>query len=137
MIKILTGIDGLDKILNGGIPQGASILVSGSAGTGKTILAMQFLYNGATKFNEAGLYVTFEANQKAIAWDMENFGWDLKRLQDKSMLKIYKLNLTATRPEQLHQQIDAELRIISKTCKEFNIKRLVVDSTTAFGQNCE
>ena len=133
MQRVLTGIDGLDKITLGGLPKGASILLAGASGTGKTILAMQFLYNGAFKYNEAGLYVTFEANPKAISWDMESFGWDLRKMQDKNLLKIYKLNLTATRPEQLQQQVEAELRIISRMVKELNIKRLAVDSTTAFG----
>ena len=133
MERILTGIEGLDRITAGGFPKGSSILVSGAAGTGKTILAMQFLYNGALKCNEAGLYVTFETNPKTISWDMESFGWDIKKLQDKNLFKIYKLNITATRPEQVRQQIESELRIIAKMAKEINAKRLVVDSTTAFG----
>lgn len=133
MERILTGIEGLDKITFGGIPKSASILLCGASGTGKSILAMQFLYNGAVRHKEAGLYVTFEANPKAISWDMESFGWDLKKLQENNTLKIYKLNLTATKPEVLAQQVEAELRIISRMVKEFNIKRLVVDSTTAFG----
>lgn len=133
MQRVQTGIEGLDKLSGGGLPKGASILVSGAAGTGKTILAMQFLYNGALKYNEAGLYVTFETNPKTISWDMESFGWDIKKLQDKGLFKIYKLNITATRPEQIKQQIESELRIISRMAKEINAKRLVVDSTTAFG----
>jgi len=130
--RVPTGIEGLDKLVQGGIPKGASVLLSGSAGTGKTILALQYLYNGAVKYNEAGVYITFEGSPKTIAWDMESFGWDFKKLQDKSLLKIYRLNLTATSPALAEQQIEAELRIISRMVKELNAKRLVVDSTTAF-----
>ena len=57
MERIKTGIPGLDEILEGGIPEGNLVLVSGVAGTGKTTLSAQFLYNGAAKFNENGLFV--------------------------------------------------------------------------------
>ena len=54
-----TGIIELDRILNGGLPIGSLILVTGGPGTGKTILSTQFVYNGAVKFSEKGIIVTF------------------------------------------------------------------------------
>ncbi|ODS42432.1 MAG: hypothetical protein MSIBF_03685 [Candidatus Altiarchaeales archaeon IMC4] len=53
-----TGIVGLDNVLDGGIPVGNSVLLSGSSGVGKTILAMEFLFRGARDFGETGIYST-------------------------------------------------------------------------------
>ena len=58
--KIRTGIQGLDEITGGGIPLGRPTLVCGTAGCGKTLLAMEFLVRGATQFNEPGVFMAFE-----------------------------------------------------------------------------
>jgi KaiC/GvpD/RAD55 family RecA-like ATPase len=58
---IATGIMGLDDILRGGIPRGNGVLVEGAAGTGKTLLGVEFVYRGVTARNEAGTIVTFES----------------------------------------------------------------------------
>ena len=64
---IQTGIAGLDVILQGGIPKGNVLLVEGAAGTGKTLLGMEFIYRGVTYYNEPGMIVSFEvAPQKLI-----------------------------------------------------------------------
>lgn len=55
MIKVPTGVKGLDDMLGGGLPSGRCILVCGGPGSGKTILGIQFLYNGAVKYGETGL----------------------------------------------------------------------------------
>lgn len=134
MEKIKTGILGLDEICGGGIPQGSNILVSGGAGTGKTILTTQYLYNGATKFGEAGIFVTLEGNVRDIAWNMESFNWDIKSLQDQNMLTIYRLNLNFLRDEEnIRDKIEEQLDNIEKEVNEINAKRLVVDSTTVLG----
>jgi RecA-superfamily ATPases implicated in signal transduction len=57
--KIRTMIEGFDDISHGGMPLGRTTLVSGTSGTGKTLFAVQFLYNGITHFDEAGVFVTF------------------------------------------------------------------------------
>ena len=134
MEKIRTGIPGLDEITNGGIPKGSNILVAGGAGTGKTILTTQYLYGGATKFGEAGLFVTLEGNVRDIAWNMENFNWDIKTLQDQNMLTIYRLNLNFLRDESnIRDKIEEQLDNIETEVKEINAKRLVIDSTTVLG----
>lgn len=134
MERVKTGIPGLDELIGGGFPKGSNILLAGGAGTGKTIFATQYLYNGATQYGEAGLYVTLEGNVRDIAWNMENFQWDIKSLQDKNLLTIYRLNLEGTRNKELVvQRIEEQLSEIEKEVKEINAKRLVVDSTTVFG----
>ena len=58
IVRVATGIPGFDSILQGGIPFGTTILLSGACGTGKSTFAMQFLYNGAKHWGEPGVYVT-------------------------------------------------------------------------------
>ncbi len=134
MEKIKSGIPGLDELLGGGFPKGSSILLGGGAGTGKTIMGMQYLYNGATEFDEPGLFVTLESNVKNITWNMESFNWDIRKLQNEQKLSIYRLNLGYTADKKLIEgKINDELKVISSMVKEIKAKRLVIDSTTAFG----
>ena len=58
--KFPTGIQGLDEITNGGLPKGRPTLVTGGAGSGKTLLGMEFLVRGATQFNDPGVFMAFE-----------------------------------------------------------------------------
>ncbi|MFH1390881.1 MAG: ATPase domain-containing protein [Candidatus Diapherotrites archaeon] len=131
MERIQTGIKGFDELVAGGFPKSSTVLVSGGAGTGKTIFGLTYLYSGAKDFNEAGLYITLEGNLKNLVWNMESFGWNIKPLQDTNKFKIYKLNLHTQ--ENVERQIEEELKVIAKLVKDMNCKRLVVDSTTALG----
>ncbi len=94
MERVKSGITGLDDLVEGGIPKGSSFLVSGGSGTGKTIFAMQYLYRGALDNKEPGLFVTLETNLKNIVWNMESFKWDIRSLQERNMMRIYRLNLS-------------------------------------------
>ncbi len=131
MERVKTGIPGLDELLDGGIPISASVLVSGGSGTCKTILGLQYLYAGAKQYAEPGIYVTIEASIKNITWNIESFGWDLKQLQDKNMLRIYRLQFDTQRD--IDAQISTQLSFIASLVKEMKAKRLVIDSTTSFG----
>ncbi|HIP74098.1 MAG TPA: ATPase, partial [Euryarchaeota archaeon] len=55
MRRVPTGIPGLDNLIQGGFPSGSTILLSGGAGTGKTIFALQYIYSGAALYNEPGV----------------------------------------------------------------------------------
>jgi len=81
--RTLTGIPGLDEILNGGIPQGRVVLVVGGPGTGKTILATQFLVNGIKKYGENSVFVSLDESKQHYYSEMEKFGWDLGRLEQE------------------------------------------------------
>lgn len=81
MTKTLTGIPGLDAITRGGLPQGRSTLVDGGAGSGKSILALQFLVNGARRYGEPGIFVAFEEQSRRIVSNAQSFGWDLPGLE--------------------------------------------------------
>lgn len=134
MKRTPSGIPGLDNLIEGGFPEGSSILIAGGAGAGKTIFGIQYIYEGARQFQEPGLYVTLETGLKDIMWNMESFQWDIKSLQDKNLMKIYRLNMGKTQStEQIEDQIARELSTITKMVDSIGAKRLVIDSTTAFG----
>src|SRR3954454_16687431 len=85
---VQTGIAGLDNILYGGIPRGNVILVEGAIGTGKTTLGIEFVYRGASQFDEPGIIVLFEVSPEKIIRDALRFGWDLAALEQEGRLKI-------------------------------------------------
>lgn len=78
--KCLTGVTGLDQITEGGLPKGRPTLVCGSAGCGKTVLAMEFLVRGATEFNEPGVFMAFEETDKELSQNVASMGFDLPAL---------------------------------------------------------
>lgn len=75
--KLPTGIEGFDLVSNGGLPKGRTTLVSGSAGSAKTVFAAQFLAAGITGWNEAGVFVTFEETPHDIRRNMASLGWQI------------------------------------------------------------
>ncbi|NDJ59525.1 MAG: circadian clock protein KaiC [Chloroflexi bacterium] len=75
--KLATGIPGFDHIGYGGLPKGRTTLVSGSAGTAKTVFACQFLAEGILQKQETGVFVTFEESVEDVRRNMRGFGWDI------------------------------------------------------------
>lgn len=118
-----TGIEGLDKALNGGIPFKNIVLVSGGAGTGKSTLCMQYLVNGAKKFNEKGLYISTEQTREELLRAASNYGWPIEELEKKGMLKIVYFDVIET---------DGFLQKIYDMYVSFKPKRIVMDSLTTF-----
>jgi len=86
--KTLTGIRGLDEITRGGLPTGRPTLVCGGPGSGKTLLALTFLVNGALHFDEPGVLMTFEENEEEIASDVASLGFDLPELVKAQKLAV-------------------------------------------------
>src|SRR3972149_2921613 len=78
--KAATGIQGLDEITLGGLPRGRPTLVSGGAGSGKTLFGLEFLVRGATQYNEPGVFVSFEETIPDLAKNAASLGFDLDRL---------------------------------------------------------
>ena len=85
---IKTGIEGLDKVLKGGLRRNSSILVTGAPGTGKSILALQFVYNGAKEQNENGMYISTEEDVLQLRDYAANLGMDLKAMEEKKKVFI-------------------------------------------------
>jgi len=86
--KCPTGISGLDEITGGGVPKGRPTLVVGSAGSGKTLLSMEFLINGATRFNEPGVFVAFEETAEELSKNVASLGFDVQALVTKKKLAV-------------------------------------------------
>lgn len=79
--KTATGIEGLDVMLNGGFPKGRVILARGAPGVGKTILCSQFLYKGAVKYKEKGIFVSLEETTQQLIREMYLVGMDFRELE--------------------------------------------------------
>lgn len=86
--KCPTGIQGLDEITGGGLPQGRPTLVCGSAGCGKTVLAMEFLLRGALQYNEPGVFMCFEETAEDLVKNFSSLGFDLNDLVAHKKLAI-------------------------------------------------
>ena len=84
--KMPTGMDGFDIIAKGGLPRNRTTLVSGTAGSGKTVFAMQFLASGIRDHDETGVFVTFEETAGDIRKNMKSFGWDLAQWEREGKL---------------------------------------------------
>ena len=117
------GIAGLDKALNGGIPQKNIVLVSGGAGTGKSTLCLQYLYNGAKQFGEKGLYLSTEQTRQELFKTALSFGMDLESLEKQNLIKIVFFDVVET---------DNFLQKIYDLYVAFKPKRIVLDSLTTF-----
>src|SRR6266480_3708613 len=86
--KTPTGIEGLDEITNGGLPEGRTTLVCGGAGSGKTVMGMEFLVHGILDHGEPGVFMAFEETEKDLAQNVASFGYDLEQLQRDGTLAV-------------------------------------------------
>lgn len=77
--KASTGISGLDEILEGGLPAGRPTLICGGAGSGKTLLTIEFLVRGANQFDEPGVFMGFEETRSELAQNVASLGFDLEQ----------------------------------------------------------
>ncbi|MFX1271657.1 MAG: ATPase domain-containing protein [Promethearchaeota archaeon] len=133
--RIKTGIPGLDELIEGGFPQGDTILIAGRAGTGKSIMANQFLYNGATQYDEAGVLVTLEESPISIKRNMMRFGMDLDALVKNKKLAIVDLSPSKeVTPMKIGEYPSFDLSgleaIILNHVKKLGAKRVVIDTLT-------
>jgi circadian clock protein KaiC len=86
--KSSTGIEGFDEITGGGLPAGRPTLVCGSAGCGKTLFAISFLVHGATRFDEPGVFMSFEESTDELAQNVASLGFDLPRLIEEKKIVL-------------------------------------------------
>ena len=86
--KCPTGIKGLDEVTGGGLPQGRCTLVCGSAGSGKTVLGMEFLVRGATEYDEPGVCMSFEETEEDLIQNFKPIGFDLPALIERKKIAL-------------------------------------------------
>ncbi len=86
--KCPTGIQGLDEITNGGLPRGRPTLVCGGAGSGKTLLAMEFIVRGIRDYGEPGVFMAFEETEADLAKNVASLGFDLQDLVSRQLLSL-------------------------------------------------
>jgi circadian clock protein KaiC len=130
--KCLTGIQGLDEITAGGLPRGRPTLVCGDAGSGKTILAMQFLVQGTTEFREPGVFIAFEENLQDLATNMASMGVDVHQLCAENKLAIDWVHVDPAEIEEAGEY-DLEGLFIRIQCavQRVHAQRIVLDSIEA------
>jgi circadian clock protein KaiC len=93
LAKCATGIAGFDEITLGGLPSGRPTLIIGGPGSGKTLFALEFLVNGAMKFDEPGVFISFEETETDLEKNVSSLGFDLKVLKQKKMLCIDQVQI--------------------------------------------
>lgn len=91
--KAPTGIEGLDEILGGGLPEGRPTLVCGNTGCGKTLLAMEFIVRGATLFHEPGVFIAFEETDQDLAKNVASLGFDLPDLIARQAILVDHIHI--------------------------------------------
>ena len=123
MGRVITGIKGFDKLVDGGFPLGSIVLLSGQPGTGKTIFGLNYLFNGAKKFNERGVFITLEEDRNSLLEQAKQFGWDLAKLESDGLLQLITIRTFELKKGYMEQ-------LFSKV-EKFGAKRLVIDSLSS------
>lgn len=135
--RVVTGIAGLDEILNGGIPKRNVVLLSGGPGTGKSILGQQYLYNGLLR-EEPGVLVVLEEHPVQVRISMSQFGWDVRAYEEKKTFAIVDaftagIGEAAKREKYVVRDpgdFQLLLDVLRDAINDVNAERAVVDSVS-------
>jgi circadian clock protein KaiC len=133
--KAPTGIQGLDDITEGGLPRGRPTLVSGAAGCGKTLLAMEFLIRGATQYREPGLFVSFEETTGELAANVRSLGFDVEEIARRKLLRIDFVRVERSEIEETGEyDLEGLFIRLGHAIDSIGAKRVVLDTIeTLFG----
>jgi circadian clock protein KaiC len=134
--KAATGIQGLDEITGGGLPRGRSTLISGGAGSGKTLFGLEFLVRGATQFNEPGVFISFEESIPDLAKNVASLGFDLDRLVAEKKLFVDHVSITRSElGETGEYDLEGLFIRIADAVERVGARRVVLDTLEAlFGE---
>jgi KaiC/GvpD/RAD55 family RecA-like ATPase len=125
---VATGIRGFDGLVEGGLPKGSNVLVTGAPGTCKTIFGLEYLYSGAQK-GENGLYVSIDSSIGMLKQQAERFNWDLDALEESGKLSILDIPMNKNKFNLFGA--------IEKKVIESKVKRLVFDNLEMFSVNMD
>ncbi|WP_175059020.1 ATPase domain-containing protein [Thermococcus sp. 2319x1] len=124
-----TGIDYFDEhILKDGFPDGSLVLVAGEPGAGKTIFSATFIYNGAKKFGEKGIYISLAETKSEFYESTRQFGMDFEEFENKGLFKFVDLVTVS------EETIENEIELLMNEIVKFQPKRIVIDSISVFAQ---
>ena len=134
--KASTGIQGLDEITWGGLPRGRPTLVSGCAGSGKTLFALEFLVRGATKYNEPGVFMSFEESIQDLTINAASLGFDLDRLVADKKLFLDHVYIERSQIEETGEyDLDGLFIRLADAVQRVRARRVVLDTIEAlFGE---
>ncbi|MBC7387146.1 MAG: hypothetical protein H7301_13420 [Cryobacterium sp.] len=119
------GISKIDELLGEGIPYGSSVLISGVAGTGKTILSLEFIYRGASEFGEKGIFFSFEETTERLIATARGMGWDIESQISQGNVEIVFIPQTEI-------LIEKHLLMMKERVEKMGAKRIAVDSASIF-----
>ena len=133
--KAPTGIEGLDELTGGGLPLGRSTLICGPAGSGKTLLAMEFLVRGIVQYGEPGVFVAFEESAADLAANVQSLGFDLALFQQQGQLVVDHVDMVAAEIEETGEwDLEGLFLRIGAAIDAVGAKRVVIDTLeTLFG----
>ena len=126
--KCLTGIKGFDEITEGGLPKNRTTLVSGSAGSGKTLLGIDFLINGVTKFKEPGVLMSFEETEDELYNDVASLNLDLQGLVSQKKILIEHVLLERKDVQEADFNLEGLFVRLEHAIDSIGAKRIVLDS---------
>src|SRR6188508_2601080 len=129
LTKSKTGISGLDEITLGGIPKGRPTLICGGPGCGKTLFSIEFLINGATRFKEPGVFVTFEEKTEELTMNVASLGFDLEKLQKEKKLRLDYIRIERSEIEETGEyDLDGLFIRLGHAIDSIGAKRVVLDT---------
>jgi len=127
--KAATGIRGLDEITRGGLPRGRPTLICGGPGSGKTLMALTFLANGALFFDEPGVLMTFEENAEEIGSDVASLGFDTQELVKANKLAIDYVRVERSEIEETGEyDLEGLFVRLDYAIRSVGAKRVVLDT---------
>ena len=127
--KAPTGIPGLDEITHGGLPVGRPTLVCGGPGSGKTLLGISFLVNGATLYDEPGVLMSFEENAEELARDVASLGFDLAGLIEQRRLVVDYVHIDRSEIEETGEyDLEGLFVRLDHAVQSVQAKRVVLDT---------
>ncbi len=130
--KCPTGIRGLDEILSGGLPRGRPTLIAGSAGCGKTLLAMEFLIRGIQQFGETGVFMAFEENERELIHNVASLGFDLPTFIRRKQLALDYVHIERSEIEETGEyNLEGLFVRLNTMIQQTAAKRVVLDSLEA------
>ncbi len=127
--KTPTGIEGLNEITGGGFPKGRPTLICGSAGSGKTVLAIQFLIKGITENDEPGVFMSFEESANDLIQNVRSLGFDLERSIAQKKLKIDHVRVERSELQETGEyDLEGLFIRLNHAIDSISAKRVVLDT---------